>query len=158
MLPVYRPVTSWVHYTTSCNTQSSAPEDGRNYRPKHAELIGIINKPLLFHLVGCLYYLYQWCTVNETPSSFRFIVAMFVWNCELQLVFVVKYELDYEDLIVIPSQNRNIVQLCTHISESCVLKPCNLRKWTRDIIRLLEFPSPRRNVTCVCSLFTFVSP
>jgi len=32
-----------VHYTTSCNTQSSAPEDGRNNRPKHVELIGITN-------------------------------------------------------------------------------------------------------------------
>ena len=39
------------------NTQSSAPEDGRNHRPKHFELIGIINKPLILHLVGCLYYL-----------------------------------------------------------------------------------------------------
>ena len=38
--------------TTSCNTQSSAPEDGWNHRPKHVELIGIINKPLLLHLVG----------------------------------------------------------------------------------------------------------
>jgi len=37
-------------------TQSNAPEDGRNHRPKHVELIGIINKPLLLHLVGCLYY------------------------------------------------------------------------------------------------------
>ena len=46
------PATSWVHYTTSCNTQSSAPEDGRNYRSKHVELTGIINKPLLLHLVG----------------------------------------------------------------------------------------------------------
>ena len=35
----------------------SAPEDGRDHRPKH-ELTGIINKPLLLHLVGCLYYLY----------------------------------------------------------------------------------------------------
>jgi len=34
------------------NTQSSAPEDGRNHRPKRVELIGIINKPLLLHLVG----------------------------------------------------------------------------------------------------------
>jgi len=33
-----------------------APEDGRNYRPKHFELIGIINKPLLLHLFGCLYF------------------------------------------------------------------------------------------------------
>jgi hypothetical protein len=38
-------------------TQSNAPEDGRNYRPKHVELILIINKPLLLHLVGCVYYL-----------------------------------------------------------------------------------------------------
>ena len=47
-----------MHYTTSCYTQSSAPEDGQNNCPKHDELTGIINKPLLLHLVGCLYYLY----------------------------------------------------------------------------------------------------
>ena len=66
MLPAgHRPATSWVHYTTSCNTQSSAPEDGQNNSPEHVELIGIINKPLLLHLVGCLYYLYQWCAVKH---------------------------------------------------------------------------------------------
>ena len=60
MLPACgRPATSWLHYTTSCNTQSSAPEDGSDHRPKHVELTGIINKPLLLHLVGCLYYLYS---------------------------------------------------------------------------------------------------
>jgi len=32
-----------VHYTTSCNTQPSAPEDGQNNCPKHVELTGIIN-------------------------------------------------------------------------------------------------------------------
>ena len=52
----HRPATSWVHYTTSCNTQSSAPEDGQNNCPKHVELTGIINKSLLLHLVGGLYY------------------------------------------------------------------------------------------------------
>jgi len=46
-----------VHYTTSCNTQSSAPEHGQNNSPKHVELTGII-KPLFLHLVGCLYYFY----------------------------------------------------------------------------------------------------
>ena len=45
-------------------TQSSAPEDGRNHRPKHDELIGIINKPLLLHLVCCLYH----CN-NDVRSS-----------------------------------------------------------------------------------------
>jgi hypothetical protein len=58
MLPA-RPATLSVHYTTNCNTQSSAPEDGQNNFPKHVELTGIINKPLLLHLVGCVYYLYQ---------------------------------------------------------------------------------------------------
>jgi hypothetical protein len=54
--------TSWQHRVCvipHAVTQSSAPEDGRNHRSKHVELIGIINKPLLLRLVGCLYYLYQ---------------------------------------------------------------------------------------------------
>ena len=58
------PATSWVHYTTSCNTQSIAPEDGQNNFPNHVELTGIINKPLLLHLVGCL-IIY----INDAPSS-----------------------------------------------------------------------------------------
>ena len=59
MLPAgHRSATSFVRYTTNCNTQSSAPEYGQNNFPKHVELIGIINKPLFLHLVGCLYYLY----------------------------------------------------------------------------------------------------
>ena len=51
-LPGYQQATSWVYYTTNCNTQSSAPEDRRHHRPKRVELVGIINKPLLLHLVG----------------------------------------------------------------------------------------------------------
>ena len=41
-----------MYCTTNCNTQSSAPEDGRDHRPKHVELIEIINKVLLLRLVG----------------------------------------------------------------------------------------------------------
>jgi hypothetical protein len=63
----YRPATSWMHYTRSCKTQSIAPEDGQNNCPKHVQLIGIINKPLLLHLVS-LYYLYQWCTVKKISN------------------------------------------------------------------------------------------
>ena len=65
-LPGSRPTTSWLHYTTSCNTQSSVPEDGRNHRPKYVELIGIINKPLLLHLVDCLYYYFR-CNFLLSP-------------------------------------------------------------------------------------------
>jgi hypothetical protein len=56
-----------LHYTTSCITQSSAPEDGQNGCPKHDELIGIINKLLLLHLVGYLHYslfIEIFCCVN----------------------------------------------------------------------------------------------
>ena len=52
---------------------------------------------------------YLGLTGHGLKRSFRCIVAMFVWNCKLQLVFVVKYELDYEDLEIISSQNSNIV-------------------------------------------------
>jgi len=48
----------WVYYTTSCNIQPSAPEYGRDHHPKHVELIGIINKSLLLHLVG-IYIIYS---------------------------------------------------------------------------------------------------
>ena len=44
--------------------QSSAPEDGREQRPKHVELIGIINEPLLLHLVG-VYIIY----INDSRSN-----------------------------------------------------------------------------------------
>ena len=67
------PATSWVHYTTSCNTQSSAPEDVQNNCPKHAELSGIIKKPLLLHLVGCLHYSYFIIFFLRLANRFKFI-------------------------------------------------------------------------------------
>ena len=76
--PGRRPATSWVHYTTSCNTQSSAPEDGQNNFPKHVELTGIINKPLLLRLVGCLYCLYQWCTVEQISDNEIYLLIKYI--------------------------------------------------------------------------------
>jgi hypothetical protein len=79
MLPAgHRPATSWVLYTTSCNTQFSAPKDGQNNSPKHVELTGIINKPLLLHLVGCLHYLYQWCTVKQISDNEIYLLIKYI--------------------------------------------------------------------------------
>ena len=39
-----------------CCRPAASSVHGRNYRPKQVELIEIINKPLLLHLVGYLYY------------------------------------------------------------------------------------------------------
>ena len=45
-------------------THSLVLLDGRDQRPKHVELIGIFNKPLLLHLVG-VYIIY----INDARSS-----------------------------------------------------------------------------------------
>ena len=60
------------HYTTSCNTQSSAPEDGCDHCLQHVELTGIINKPLLLYLVG-VYIIY----VNDAWSNKYQILTLF---------------------------------------------------------------------------------
>jgi len=64
---------SWVHYTTSCNTQTSAPEDWRVQRPKHVELIGFINKSLLLYLVGVswVHYTTSCNTQTRAPEDWR---------------------------------------------------------------------------------------
>jgi hypothetical protein len=81
-----------VHYTTSCNTQSSAPEDGQNNFPKHVDLSGIINKLLLLHLVGCLYYLYQWCTVKKISDNSIYLlikcIKSVLWRIAKRLSYI----------------------------------------------------------------------
>jgi hypothetical protein len=72
------PATSWVLYDTTCNTQSSAPEDGQNNCPKHVELTEINNKPLLLYLVGCLYYLYQWCTFKNISCNEIYLLIKYI--------------------------------------------------------------------------------
>ena len=50
---------TWVYvYDPETKAQSSQWKSMGSPLPKHVELTGIINKPLLLHLVGCLYYLY----------------------------------------------------------------------------------------------------
>jgi len=46
-------------------------EDGQNNCPKHVELTGIINKLLLLHLAGCLYYLYFTHFIQATGRPHR---------------------------------------------------------------------------------------
>ena len=59
----------WYNAPTSCNTQPSAPEDGQNNCPKHVELTGIINKPLLLHLVGCLLFVFHYIFLRLAKQS-----------------------------------------------------------------------------------------
>ena len=81
-----------MHYTTNCNTQSSAHEDGQNNFPKHVELTGIINKPLLLHIVGCLYYLYHLCTVKQISDNEIYLlikyIKSFLWRVVKRLSYI----------------------------------------------------------------------
>jgi len=66
-------------------TQSSAPEDGRNYRPKHVELMEITNELLLLHLVGCLYYFITHAQshrhqMNNSPAQIMFLVLLLIFS------------------------------------------------------------------------------
>ena len=90
-----RPATSWVHYTTCCKIQSNAPKDGRNHRPKHVELIGIINKPFLLHLVG----VYIIC-INDTRSN------------KYQILRILSFLLQFAVRYTLPTCN---LSLCTDI-------------------------------------------
>ena len=83
--PRNRPALQWVHYTTSCNTQSSTPEDGRDQNPNHVEPIGIINKPLLcVELVVYIIYInyvrsnkYQiWRVVQHNYKTFFNLIKL----------------------------------------------------------------------------------
>jgi hypothetical protein len=65
------PATSWVQHTTSCNTQFSAPEDVRDQRSKHIELIGIIYKRLLSNLVG----VYIVCSNDVRSNKYQIYVG-----------------------------------------------------------------------------------
>jgi len=80
-----------VHYTTSCNAQSSAPEDEQNNCPKHVELTGIIKRPLLLHLVGCIYYLYQRGTVKKISDNEIYLLIKYIQSVLWRVVKRLSY-------------------------------------------------------------------
>ena len=92
MLPATGRQHRGVHYTRSCDTQSSAPEDRQNNCPKHVELTGIINNPLLLHLFGFLYYLYQWCTVKQISDNEIYLLIKYIksvlWRVAKRLSYI----------------------------------------------------------------------
>ena len=55
-------------------------------------LTGIINKPLLLHLVGCLYYLYQLCTVKQISDNEIYLLIKYVksilWRVGKRLSYI----------------------------------------------------------------------
>ena len=65
--------------------------DGQNNCSKHVELTGIINKPLLSHLVGRLYYLYQRCTVKQISDNEIDLLIKYIKN----VLWIVAKRLSY---------------------------------------------------------------
>jgi len=46
--------------------------------PKHVEMTGIINMPLLLYLVVCLYYLPQLCTVKQISDNEIYLFIKYI--------------------------------------------------------------------------------
>ena len=138
-----RSATSWVPYTTSCNTQSSVPEDGQNNCPKPVELTGIINKPLLLHLVGCLYYIYFIIFFRFAKHS-QFIPLQNVVYFITLLFLVRKIFPFYVNYVLLFNENR----LHEEYGELLIM-PANSR---RDLIRRLKVKLAKRKglSACVC--------
>ena len=67
-----------MHYTTSCNTQSSAPEDGQNNCPKHVALTG---------LVGCLTMMVKQISDNEIYLLTKYIKSV-LWRVAKRLSYI----------------------------------------------------------------------
>ena len=59
---------------------------------KLLSVIGIINKPLLMHLVGCLYYLYQWYTVKQISVNEIYLLIKYIksvlWRVAKRLSYI----------------------------------------------------------------------
>ena len=55
-------------------------------------MIGIINKPLSLHLVGCLYYLYQWCAVMQISDNEIYLLIKYIksvlWRVAKRLSYI----------------------------------------------------------------------
>ena len=137
------PVTSWVHYTTSCNTQSSAPKDGQNNCPKHAELTGIINKPLLWHLVGCLYYLYQCCTVKQVSDNEIYLLIKYIKSVLWRVAKRLSYTQDARYLKVNP-HNISPLQTDSRQEKLSVSSKITQKLYTDDhVLRL-------KKITFIC--------
>ena len=53
---------------------------------------GIINKPLLLHLDGCLYYLYQCCTVKQISDNEIYLLIKYIksvlWRVAKRLSYI----------------------------------------------------------------------
>ena len=160
-------VVSSVHYTTNCNTQSSAPEDGQNNFAKHVELTGIINKPLLLHLVGCLYYLYQWCTVKQILDNEIYLLIKYIksvlWRAAKCLSYIeearclkvkssltVMYtETMQKGHIFAFLRKQQLLKRAIHLRQKCVAYLVNFSA-------VICFGSPKSQCVPVCRLSDFV--
>jgi hypothetical protein len=91
---------------------------GKIICPKHVELTGIINKPLLLHLVGCLYYLYQWCTVKQISDHEIYLLIKYMKSVLWRVAKLLSY---IEDARCLKVENGvRCIYACFETSEPAV--------------------------------------
>jgi len=136
MLPAgNRPATSCVRYTTSCNTQTSAPEDGQNNCPKHLQPTGIINKPLLLHLVGCLYYLYH--TVKQISDNEIYLLVKYTKSVLWRVAEFLSY-----------IEDAHCLKVNIWMTQEALIKQGKIESYFHKVV--LRIPSTLRSSPMVC--------
>jgi len=138
-------------------TQSSAPEDGWNFRSKHVELNGIINNPLLLHLVGVLHYyindarlyknqiiLYSNTSESQSTANILYINIFFpLFTSQPSQKAIVK-----ANKATVTSYKINLFLLCDLYSSSNISRLIESRRWHRLSTGLFISPSGIYELDC----------
>ena len=70
----------------------------------------IINKPLLLHLVDCLYYLYQWCTVKQISDNEIYLLIKYIKSVLWRVAKRLSYKEDARCLKVNDGSNVSLFE------------------------------------------------
>ena len=124
----------------------------QNNSPKHVELTGIINKPLLLRLVGCLYYLYQWCTVKQISDNEIYLLIKYIknvlWRTAKRLSYIEDARCLKVKTEVLGMKAWRLLMLwgvrwlhlrVIGVRRLTELSPVNVEVWNKDVILVIRY-------------------
>ena len=96
-----------------------------------------VNKPLLLHLVDCLYYLYQWCTVKQISDNEIYLLIKYIKSILWRVVKRLSYTEDARYLKV------NLLLISSW--------------WTSDLLQFLDTSYNTENFAACITLHILLS-
>ena len=113
-------------------------------------------RPLLLHLVGCLYYLYQWCTVKQISDKEIYLLIKYTKSVLWRVAKCLSYIQDARCLKVkcstLCAKSVNSNFWCRIVNRVAVLKAFTV------LSNKPTFISPKLASLPICSVCHFLSP